>query len=181
MILNTRRLLIREFASDDWADYVRLETGETTYYYEAHQPDAVKIEQTYQHLQAAALETPRTLYRLMIVDQGDGHALGRISLTRQNESIGEWEIGWALFRAAWGQGYATEAAAAVRDFAFGELKIHRLIAFCNTLNHASEKVMQRIGMRQDGRLRGTLWWQGGWHDEFVYAMLMEDWLAIINA
>ena len=56
------------------------------------------------------------------------------------------EIGWRLARSAQGQGFATEAAAAVRDFAFGELALEELVSFTVPQNTASRRVMEKIGM-----------------------------------
>jgi ribosomal-protein-alanine N-acetyltransferase len=60
-----------------------------------------------------------------------------------------FEIGWRLPRACWGQGYATEAAKAVVDFAFHQVQIEDLVAFTFTGNDASRKVMAKLGMTYD--------------------------------
>jgi RimJ/RimL family protein N-acetyltransferase len=59
------------------------------------------------------------------------------------------EIGWRLARQVWGQGYATEAAAAVRDHTFGALGLDALVSFTSQQNHRSRRVMEKIGMTRD--------------------------------
>src|SRR5215207_4565403 len=59
------------------------------------------------------------------------------------------EVGYRLARSAWGQGYATEAAGAVRDFAFATLGIQRLIAIIDPSNIASIHVAEKIGMHYE--------------------------------
>lgn len=59
------------------------------------------------------------------------------------------EIGWRLARHAWGQGYASEGAAAAAHFAFEQLEQDEIVAITTPGNTASRKVMQRIGMRRD--------------------------------
>jgi hypothetical protein len=61
----------------------------------------------------------------------------------------EVEIGYRLARSAWGQGYATEAAIAVRDYAFKTLGIKRLIAMIDPSNIASVRVAKKIGMQYE--------------------------------
>jgi len=61
----------------------------------------------------------------------------------------EVEIGYRLVRSAWGQGYATEAACAVRDFAFATLGIKRLIAMIDPSNVASIRVAKKMGMHYE--------------------------------
>jgi len=59
----------------------------------------------------------------------------------------ETDIGWHVLRAKWGQGYATEAACASRDFAFTQLGVGRLVAQIHPENFASRRVAEKIGMR----------------------------------
>jgi RimJ/RimL family protein N-acetyltransferase len=59
------------------------------------------------------------------------------------------EVGWRLARSAWGHGYATEAATAVLETAFGQLELDEVVSFTTTDNLPSQRVMQRIGMRRD--------------------------------
>jgi RimJ/RimL family protein N-acetyltransferase len=59
----------------------------------------------------------------------------------------EVEIGWTLARDAWGHGYATEAALAVRDWAFRELRPPRLISMIFPPNVRSQRVAEKIGER----------------------------------
>jgi RimJ/RimL family protein N-acetyltransferase len=59
------------------------------------------------------------------------------------------EIGWRLARAAWGHGYATEAARAALDFGFNEIGLTQVISFTTVTNAASRAVMTRLGMTRD--------------------------------
>jgi RimJ/RimL family protein N-acetyltransferase len=61
------------------------------------------------------------------------------------------EIGWRLTRSAWGQGYATEGANAVLDFAFEEAALAEVVAFTARTNERSRQVMRRLGMGHDPR------------------------------
>jgi len=60
------------------------------------------------------------------------------------------EVGWRLIRAAWGHGYATEAANAALDFAFETLGAPEVVSFTVPANTRSRAVMERLGMRYDG-------------------------------
>ena len=67
------------------------------------------------------------------------------------------EIGWRLTRSAWGQGYATEAARAVRAWAFDSYAFPRLVSFIVPTNARSIRVAQKLGAVRDGTaaLRGV--------------------------
>jgi RimJ/RimL family protein N-acetyltransferase len=58
-------------------------------------------------------------------------------------------VGWHLAVDAWHQGYATEGAAAVLDFAFDEVGLSEVVAHTNARNERSQAVMRRLGMRHD--------------------------------
>jgi RimJ/RimL family protein N-acetyltransferase len=61
----------------------------------------------------------------------------------------EIEIGWTIERSAWGRGYATEAATAVRDWAFREVRPRRLISLIHPDNEPSRRVAQKIGEQHE--------------------------------
>ena len=61
------------------------------------------------------------------------------------------EIGWRLARDAWGHGYATEAALAVRDYAFSAAGLDRLVSVAHAENPASHNVMRKLGMTIERR------------------------------
>ena len=77
----------------------------------------------------------------------DGRLLGRIGLLAQEiDSAREVEVGYALAEEAWGQGYATEAARACRDWAFRNLPVPHVISLIDPANAASIAVAERNGM-----------------------------------
>lgn len=59
------------------------------------------------------------------------------------------EIGWRLARAAWGHGYATEAARAVLAFGFEQLGLKEILALTTATNLRSQAVMERLGMTRN--------------------------------
>nr|WP_302479795.1 GNAT family N-acetyltransferase [Roseicella sp. DB1501] len=87
-----------------------------------------------------------------VVEAG-GAFLGWVLLIPEDARGPEVEIGWRLRRAAWGQGIATEAAAALLPHAFRRLGLPRIIADINPANHASLAVARKLGLRPGA-------WQG---------------------
>ena len=92
-----------------------------------------------------------------VVRKDHEHVIGRVGLlvwdtatwrNAMQQPAGddiETEIGWTLARREWGRGYATEAAAAVRDFALGELGLRRLVSLIARGNEASVRVALKLG------------------------------------
>jgi [ribosomal protein S5]-alanine N-acetyltransferase len=165
-ILETPRLLLREFTPQD-ADALALVLSdpETMRYYPAPY-DRAGVEQW--------IERNRQRY------QDDGVGLWAMEFKKTNELIGDcgitrqqvegerlYEIGYHLRRDFWGQGLATEAAIACRDWAFAHLKTERLISLIRPENLPSRRVAERNGM--------TVWkkvtWRGLSH--YVYSIEKE--------
>jgi RimJ/RimL family protein N-acetyltransferase len=61
------------------------------------------------------------------------------------------EIGWRFDRAAWGHGYATEAARTALHFGFDEVGLDEIVSFTSLSNAPSIRVMERIGLHRDPR------------------------------
>lgn len=69
------------------------------------------------------------------------------------EDSGLIEIGYRFARAAWGRGFASEAAAAALDYGFRTLALARIVAVSHPGNAASHRVLRKIGLRDRGRAR----------------------------
>jgi RimJ/RimL family protein N-acetyltransferase len=82
----------------------------------------------------------------ILVRKADGVRVGQAGMLRcAIDGAPDVEIGWWLAPFAWRQGYATEAALALRDFAFGELRFERLSIVLQAENARSAAVAHRIG------------------------------------
>lgn len=91
-----------------------------------------------------------------VVRLEDERVLGFCGLSMQSLDDGRHvEIGYRLACDAWGQGFGTEAARAVRDYGFQQLGLDRLIAIIDPANFKSQRVAAKLGMRP---LRDTLYY-----------------------
>ena len=87
-----------------------------------------------------------------------------------------YEIGWVFHPDFYGQGLATEAANAMIQFGFETLHLHRIIATCQPENPASQRVMEKIGMRREGHFKQCIYRGNNvWWDEYFYAILAQEW------
>ena len=111
-----------------------------------------------------------------VVRRGDDLLIGAMGLVIQRfrES---GELGYWIGKPYWGRGYATEAAAAVLDLAFGPLGLHRVEATHFTRNPASGRVMEKLGMRPEGVFRQAFVKSGRYEDVAQRAILADEWAA----
>ncbi len=91
------------------------------------------------------------------------------------------ELGYWIGKEQWGRGYVTEAAIAVRDFAFTALGLNRVQAHHMTRNPASGRVMQKLGMRFEGVHRQAVRKGDRFEDVAVYAICRDEWRAAAPA
>ena len=82
--------------------------------------------------------------------RADRRLLGMIELRVQGATAA---FGYVVERPSWGQGFATEAACAVADWARGEAELARLATYCDVRNHASARVLEKAGMTREACLR----------------------------
>lgn len=84
------------------------------------------------------------------------------------------EVGYALARPYWGQGYTTEAVRSVVAFGFRHMQLTRIQAMCLPENIASARVMEKAGMQYEGLLRQYIYIKGAACDLKMYAILREE-------
>lgn len=105
----------------------------------------------------------------------DGAFLGWVGLTSWDPGHRSARLGFVLVEAAWGHGYATEAARALLQWAFDTLDLNRVQAETDTRNAASARVLEKLGFRREGTLREDCVVAGDVSDSWVYGLLRREW------
>lgn len=160
-VLETSRLTLREFVAED-ADALAkiLSDPETMRYYPAPY-DHRGVEQWIARNRERYKNDGVGLWAMLLKSTGD--LIGDCGITRQDvEGECLYEIGYHLRRDCWGQGLATEAAIACRNWGFQHLNADRLISLIRPENLPSCRVAERNGM--------TIWkkidWRGLRHSVY---------------
>jgi RimJ/RimL family protein N-acetyltransferase len=129
---------------------------------------------------------PGAAGHLAATDQATGAPLGWFGLQHpssvglEGEPAGSLEIGYRLFPAAWGRGYATEGARALVRLAFAGLAADQVVATTMAANLASRRVLEKAGLT----LRRTFFAQwpeyleGAEHGDVVYGISRQDWRGL---
>jgi RimJ/RimL family protein N-acetyltransferase len=176
MIRMTRRLILREYADDDFSA-LRAIHGDVAV--QGMRGGTVLTEdETRDEIEwviAAQHEQPRVRYQFIVERQETKEVVGYCRLTITDPALRSAEIGYFMHRAAWGQGYASEAARELLRLGFDDLHLHRIYAGCLATNTGSARVMEKIGMQQEGHLREAQWANTGWGDTLLYAILAREW------
>lgn len=94
----------------------------------------------------------------------------------------EAELGWTFDPAHHRRGLATEAIGALFAICFDDLGLRRVVAACFTANEPSWRLMERVGMRREAHhVKDSLHRDHGWQDEYVYALLADEWPRLTKA
>ena len=101
---------------------------------------------------------------LAITLAADGALVGMIELSHLSPSDRRAELGYWIAPSSRGQGYATEAARAMCDVGFRAMRLHRIEARALARNRASIHVLEKAGLRLEGRSRESVWFGRRWLD-----------------
>ena len=115
------------------------------------------------------------MVNLAITLADTGELIGIAGVRQRQPDQPRGDIGYELAPWHWGRGYATEAARAMLAFGFETLRLHKVYARCAAGNAASARVLERLGMRLEARLREHEWVRGEPHDELLYGILAGEW------
>jgi ribosomal-protein-alanine N-acetyltransferase len=160
-ILETPRLRLREFVPED-ADALALviSDDETMRYYTGHFGRA-DVEEWIARNRRRYAENGHGLWAMIL--KSTEELIGDCGVTPQKvDEAAELEIGYHLRRDQWGQGYATEAAQACRDWVFTNRNVDHVISLIRPENLPSRHVAERNGM--------TIWKEVDWRGlrHYVY-------------
>ena len=176
MELHTDRLLLREFVSADWPAVLAYQRDPRyLQFYEWTDRTAGDAQRFVQMFIEQQEEQPRRKFQLAVVLKATGQLIGNCGIRNASASAHEADIGYELSPDHWGHGYATEAARAVVQFGFAELKVHRIGAWCIADNVASVRVLEKLGLKLEGRLRDKEYFKGRWWDTLMYGLLENEW------
>lgn len=112
-----------------------------------------------------------------IIEKESGHLVGSIGYGTHDLAHARAEVGYVLARHCWGHGLMSEALRAVLGHAFGTLQLHKVFAHCHVQNTASRRVLEKAGMRHEGRLYEQLFVKNAYWDIDVFGILDREWKA----
>lgn len=178
----TERLLLREFRSADFDDVHAYSSDYETVRHMMFGPNTPEQTRDYleRQIPAEMNAEPRMHYNFAIQRKDSGRVIGGVSFHmnwRRDDAI----LGAVIHRQEAGRGFMTEAVCGVCAIAFEQLELHRLHAVCDVANAAMLRVLEKAGMRCEGRMvqRGKARpeEENPYFDQFGYAMLRDEWLA----
>lgn len=112
--------------------------------------------------------------RILAVVLKETNALIGLMSIGINNTFQRGELGYWIGRPFWGKGYGTEAAEKMLEIGFTELKLNKVFAQAFSNNPGSYRIMEKIGLKQEGILREHVYRFNVFHDIVVYGMTVRD-------
>jgi RimJ/RimL family protein N-acetyltransferase len=173
--LRTERLVLRRFRPQDWGSVHMYGTDPDVVRFMDWGPNSPDETTVWLDRMIDAYDaTPQTQFPFALQRSTDGRLIGSIELQIVSEEHQRGEMGYVIARDAWGNGYATEAASALLRFGFEQLGLRRISATCDPENAGSGRILEKIGMELEGRLRSFFRIRGEWRDRLMYAAIRPD-------
>jgi RimJ/RimL family protein N-acetyltransferase len=165
----TARLVLREFAREDADALFTLDADPRVMRYIGDGSVATRqdVEAVLERVLARYDAHPGTGV-WHVARRDDGRFVGWASLKHAGDAP-DIEVGYRLLPQAWGQGYATELARAMLARGFGELRLARIIGITHPDHAASQRVLRKAGLRDEG------WGRYYGHDVRLFALRRDEW------
>ena len=169
-VLQTARLTLRPLRVEDADALHPMYADVAANTYGSH-PSTTTVEESRERVAKAVADTDWRAWAITL--SGDDIAIGTVACYEKRQGK-VTEIGYILSRAYWGNGYVTEAVAALIDLLFDEGQ-RRVFADTDPDNPASIAVLQRLGFTLEATLRAEWETHIGVRDSLIWGLLEDEW------
>jgi ribosomal-protein-alanine N-acetyltransferase len=119
----------------------------------------------------------RRAFELQIIEKSSHELLGGVGLRVADSAALDADLGYVLVRSRWGQGIVLEACQRLLEVAFGWFNLHRVWASTDAENVASQRVLEKLGLRREAHLVQNDFIKGRYRDTVIYAMTEAEYWA----
>ncbi len=176
-VVETERLVLRRLTAADLPAFVAYRRDPGTARYQSWEPtySLADAERFLADQRAARFGEPPHWVQLAIVDRAAAVLWGDCAVRVAGDQPASAEIGITLSPAARGRGLATEALRGLITVLFERHAMHRAFARTDERNDSVHRLLERVGLRCEGRLVDADWFKGEWSTLRLYAILAREW------
>ncbi|MCG3087481.1 GNAT family N-acetyltransferase [Sporosarcina cyprini] len=174
--LTGSKVFLRELTLDDWTDVHSYATLPEASRYQPWGPNTVTDSFEFvQTIIKDATRIPRTRFVFAVIHLPQQKLVGAGEVNIRSLSNQEGEISYIIHPDYWGQGLASETARLLLQYGFHSLRLHRIFGTCDPRNIASARVLEKVGMVEEGHLRQNLRIGDDWRDSLLFGVLTHEW------
>ena len=174
-MIETNNLVIRKFKDTDYRDLYQYLSNPEIYVFEPGKPVSLS------EAEKLTIERAKGSCFYAVVLKENKKMIGHLYFRQIDpEIMMTWELGFIFNPSYQRKGYAFEAARALVEYAFQNYETHRIMARCDPGNHASWKLLEKVGFRREGHFKQFVTFRNDesgnpiWHDTYEYGLLKED-------
>lgn len=173
-ILETERLVLRQLKQEDSRDIFHyFSLDEVTKFYDLESFTNIKQAEELIHRWNQRFERNQGI-RWGITLKSESRVIGTCGFHGWMKNHYKAEIGYELTPEYWRKGFMTEAIQMILEFGFNNFGLNRIEAFVEPANVNSRKVLEKIGLREEGILKEHFYWRNRFVDTAIYALLKKD-------
>lgn len=177
-MIESTRVKLRPLKLTDIEDLYNYRSDFETNKYQSWIPKDLEDVETFIKTNPNKFNISNTWFQLGIIEKASDHLIGDIGVHfKDNQQI---ELGITLSKAKQRKGFATEAMKATINYLFKELNKHRIVTSIDPRNTNSINLMQRLGFRKEGHFKESIYFNGEWVDDIVFAILKKEWFKSPN-
>ncbi len=174
--LSTQRLILRPISINDAEEIFHYRSDSITNKYQGWIPATIEdVRYFINERVSPTIDINGTWFQFVITLKPGGEIIGDIGLHFFDAENKQVEIGCTLNKDYQKKGYASEAMHEVIKFVFDTLKKHRIIASIAPENSSSLKLVKRLNFRKEAHFRQSIFSNGRWNDDLIYALLKSEW------
>ncbi|MGC5771615.1 GNAT family N-acetyltransferase [Paenibacillus sp. ALJ109b] len=172
--LETERFVLRELTKNDSPELFQcFSLDEVTKFYDVESFTNIKQAEDLIQRWNERFETGQAI-RWGITLKSENKVIGTCGFHGWMKKHYKAVIGYELTPEYWHQGFMTEVVEKVIEYGFNTLGLNRIEAFVEPENVGSRKVLEKIGFREEGILKGNFYWKNRFVDNAIYAFLKKD-------
>jgi ribosomal-protein-alanine N-acetyltransferase len=176
-VFGTERLNFREVQASDVGAFEKYMLSDHYLRHMPMEPTALTKDyvaaQVDRHLRSQS-QKPRTGFVPVAVDKHSDEFVGEGGLSIYSFPARRGGVSWGVTPDQTGKGFATEIGRTLLRLAFETLNLHRVEAQCRSENHASRRIIAKLGMREEGVLRDNMFIRGEWWSTVQAAILSTE-------
>jgi RimJ/RimL family protein N-acetyltransferase len=176
--IETERLILRKFKEEDPEKFFEYRTNPQVALYQGERWINFTLEEAMDFVkEQIGFEPgiPGTWFQIAIELKDTGNLIGDLAIHTLSEDLNQVEIGFTLSPTYQNKGFGIEAVKCLIGYIFKVLDKHRIIAITDVRNQASIKLLEKTGMRREGHFIKNAWNKGEYTDEYLFAILNEEW------
>ncbi|WP_372755851.1 GNAT family N-acetyltransferase [Labilibaculum sp.] len=175
MKLETSRLILRQIAQSDQKEVFEYRCNREINKYQGWIPETLADVELFIEKTAKQINEAGTWFQFVMVEKTSQKVIGDLGIHFMGQENLQVEIGCTLNRLFQGKGFATESLTCVIDYLFCKLNKHRIVTSIDPRNTNSIALVERVGFRKEAHFKESLFCNGEWLDDMVYAITRKNW------